>query len=150
MKFDEAVEHVRKTKESLYTFIPRRKLVNGSSMIIGGGIYCIKWNTDRITDKNDEFYSEEESDIDVSYSGGIFGSSSGEEDFYNPDDPELDIINNLLFYPVKGKFEQGLMTEYCLLELEGFDTSILDTFTNNNQMIKYLNIQPFMTKFKNQ
>lgn len=149
MKFDEALEHVRKTKESLYAFIPTNKLIGGASMIVGGGIYSIEWNKDRVTDEDDEFYSEEVSDINITYTGGLFGSSYGEEGFYSPDDLDLgDEIKGLLFYPVKGDFKYGAMTEFCLFEIEGCDTSILNAFMHIDEMIKYINIQPFMMKFK--
>jgi len=143
VNFNEAVEHVRKTKESLYTFIPERKIFRGKLRIVGGVIYYIRWNSDFIN-------SEEDENIYIDCLNGLFGDEAGfdsYEESYYIDDQRLGEVKNLFFYHAKGGFEYGYMIEYCLFKIAGEDTSIFDTFDNKYQMIRYLNSQSFIKKF---
>lgn len=76
MTYGEAVAYVLRDKAAAYTFIPKES----SGKIVGGSIYVLEYDEGHETDP-DEWY-----EYNVFYSGGLFRSSSGEEETYGPED----------------------------------------------------------------
>ena len=86
MNYEEAVTYVIKNKTQAFSYLPEKK--NGK--VIGGEIYILEFNEDE----------DEPDDFSLTYIGGIFRSSSVEEDYFNSEDiPEE--ARSLTYQPAK-------------------------------------------------
>lgn len=67
--FDQAVDYVKRANGEAFAFIPEKRL----NKVIGGRIYLIVFHDDA-------------DEVSVHYSGGLFQSSTGEEEIYDLDE----------------------------------------------------------------
>lgn len=76
LSYKHAVQYIRKEHAAVFAFVPEKQ----GSQVIGGEIYILAWNQDVERDPEDaaEYY--------LYFLGGRFGSSSGEEETYWPED----------------------------------------------------------------
>ena len=111
MTYEEAVAFVMHEKGAAYTFIPEMR----GAKVVGGGVYLI------VYDENYEAAPEEYFEFNVYYSGGLFQSSSGEEETYAPDDVPEDARSARYIATDPGAVDAlDSVLEMLLLCLEGF------------------------------
>ena len=130
MTYEEAVAYVMQEKAAAYTFIPKMR----GGKAVGGGAYVIAYDEGHETEPDEWF------EYNVHYGGGLFRSSSGEEEIYGPDDVP-DEARSASYLPTDHSAVSALdfVTEMMLLCLKGFSQEeagyMMDRMTSD-QMIQ--------------
>lgn len=130
MTFDDAVAYVIREKSIAYSFIPLQK----AKRIVGGSIYVIECNEDNETDP------QEYGEFSVFYSGGLFRSSSGEEETYMPEEvPEEALSSHYLPADTAALDAKESILEMFLLRLRGMSRAEAD------KQIDYMSLEQMLT-----
>ena len=88
MDFDSAVRYVTEHKGATYAFKPEER----AGKVVGGEIYILVYCEEYETDPEDYY------EYDIYFFGGLFHSSSGEEDTLAPEDLP-DEAKQLTYHP---------------------------------------------------
>jgi hypothetical protein len=93
--------YVLQHRAAAYAFVPR------GEPPVGGDLYVLTYNARYAGDPDNEYLYE------IWYAGGRFHSSSGEEDYYTPDDLP-DEVRSLTFTPSAPSFDHVHHMDYEL------------------------------------
>lgn len=119
LSYDDAVKHIQANQSSVYTFIP---IIKGQTTV-GGSIYILHYEDDP-EEFPDHYW--------ITYAGGHFHSSSGEEESFSPEEVPQKALD-ALYTPVPSQFSMSFIDYELQIVLKTLQGTPIEEALNHEE-----------------